>query len=138
MSFNPVPGPPRDDADADGSPLSLPARSLPARLLLSVVAFYRGYVSPMMGPTCRYVPSCSAYAQQAIEEYGVARGGWLALRRLLRCHPLHKGGYDPVPERQARGTDEAAAPVEPMNQGFKPTKPADRARSSTNELEHQL
>jgi putative membrane protein insertion efficiency factor len=73
--------------------------SPPARLLLAVIAGYRRFVSPLLGPRCRFAPSCSAYAAGAIARYGAGRGGWLALRRLAKCHPLHPGGYDPVPER---------------------------------------
>lgn len=67
------------------------------RLLLLLISFYRAAISPMLPPSCRYVPTCSAYAMEAIKKYGAAKGGWLALRRILRCHPFHKGGYDPVP-----------------------------------------
>ena len=66
-------------------------------LLLLLISFYRAAISPMLPPSCRYVPTCSAYAMEAIEKYGAAKGGWLALKRILRCHPFHKGGYDPVP-----------------------------------------
>ena len=71
--------------------------SLIGRALVTVLRFYRTAVSPLRPPTCRYMPSCSAYALEAIERFGAARGTWLALRRLLRCHPFHAGGYDPVP-----------------------------------------
>jgi putative membrane protein insertion efficiency factor len=64
------------------------------RLLLWV---YRVTVSPLAGPCCRFAPSCSVYAGQAIARYGIARGGWMAVRRLFRCHPFHPGGWDPVP-----------------------------------------
>ena len=67
------------------------------RLLLLLVQFYRTAVSPLLPPTCRYYPTCSAYAMEAIERYGAWRGGRMALRRILRCHPFHRGGYDPVP-----------------------------------------
>ena len=67
------------------------------RLLLLLVHVYRGCISPLLPPSCRYYPTCSAYALEAIERYGAWRGGWMALRRILRCHPFHKGGYDPVP-----------------------------------------
>jgi hypothetical protein len=65
--------------------------------LLFLIRFYRAAISPLFPPSCRYVPTCSAYAMEAIGKYGAAKGGWLALRRILRCHPFHKGGYDPVP-----------------------------------------
>ena len=67
------------------------------RLLLLLVHIYRSCISPLFPPSCRYYPTCSAYALEAIERYGAWRGGWMALRRILRCHPCHKGGYDPVP-----------------------------------------
>jgi putative membrane protein insertion efficiency factor len=69
------------------------------RVVLAPLRFYRTGISPLRPPACRYVPSCSAYAVEAIERFGVLRGGWLALRRLLRCHPFHAGGHDPVPSR---------------------------------------
>jgi putative membrane protein insertion efficiency factor len=68
-----------------------------ARLMLAVLRFYRTAVSPVRPAVCRYTPSCSAYAVEAIELHGAWRGGWLAMRRLLRCHPFHRGGHDPVP-----------------------------------------
>lgn len=68
------------------------------RFLIYIIKFYRKYLSPLKKtPTCIYIPSCSTYALQAIEKYGAIKGSYLAVRRLLRCHPFHKGGYDPVP-----------------------------------------
>ena len=74
-----------------------------------LIRSYQLLVSPMLGPRCRFHPSCSQYALDAIETHGVARGAWLALRRLLRCHPLHPGGYDPVPAARARTVDPTTA-----------------------------
>ena len=71
--------------------------SVPKRLLLWLVRFYRVAISPMHRPCCRFIPTCSQYALEAIEKYGAIKGGYLALRRILRCNPFHKGGYDPVP-----------------------------------------
>jgi putative membrane protein insertion efficiency factor len=68
-----------------------------ARMLLAVVQVYRRFVSPALPPSCRFTPSCSAYAVEAIERHGAVRGCWLAVRRLLRCGPWHAGGHDPVP-----------------------------------------
>jgi putative membrane protein insertion efficiency factor len=67
-------------------------------LLLAVIHGYRLGVSPVLGPCCRYLPSCSAYAEEAIRVHGPGRGAWLSLRRVLRCHPLRRGGFDPVPK----------------------------------------
>ena len=67
------------------------------KLLLRAIRFYQRQISPISPPRCRYIPTCSEYAAQAVEKYGAVKGGWLATRRLLRCHPFHKGGYDPVP-----------------------------------------
>lgn len=69
-------------------------------LLLSLIRFYRRYISPTRPPCCRFIPTCSQYAMEAIEKYGTLKGGWLALKRICRCHPFHKEGYDiydPVP-----------------------------------------
>ncbi|MBV9890217.1 MAG: membrane protein insertion efficiency factor YidD [Rhizobacter sp.] len=68
---------------------------------LAVIRLYQLVLSPMLGPRCRFHPSCSCYAHTAIERFGVLRGSWLAMRRMLRCHPFHAGGYDPVPENRA-------------------------------------
>lgn len=67
------------------------------RLVIGLLLFYRRFLSPLKAPTCRFYPSCSAYALEAVAKYGVVKGGYLSIRRLLRCHPLHKGGYEPVP-----------------------------------------
>ena len=72
-----------------------------ARLLMLVVTGYQRGVSWLLMPRCRFAPSCSAYALQALAEHGALRGSWLAVRRICRCHPFHPGGYDPVPPRRA-------------------------------------
>lgn len=78
-----------------------------ARLLLILIRFYRRGISPLLPPSCRYTPSCSAYAEEAVRVHGAARGGWLALRRLGRCHPWGGSGYDPVPGREPHGDEHA-------------------------------
>lgn len=72
------------------------------RVLQCPVVVYRYTLSPLLGPRCRYMPSCSAYALEALERHGPLRGGWLALRRIMRCHPLREGGFDPVPPERDR------------------------------------
>jgi putative membrane protein insertion efficiency factor len=68
-----------------------------SRLLLVLIKAYRYCVSPLLGPSCRFLPTCSDYAVQAIDKHGAGFGSWLALKRIARCHPWHPGGYDPVP-----------------------------------------
>ena len=72
-------------------------RSIPKRIMLGLIRFYRRFISPMFPPCCRFTPTCSAYALEAIQKYGALKGGYLAVRRILRCNPFHPGGYDPVP-----------------------------------------
>ena len=71
--------------------------------MIRLVAFYRRWISPLLPPRCRFHPSCSAYALEALERHGGRRGGYLSLRRVLRCHPFHPGGFDPVPPAHGRG-----------------------------------
>ena len=70
---------------------------LPKRALLGLIRFYRRQISPGLPPACRFSPTCSEYALEAVEKYGACKGGYLSVRRILKCHPFHKGGYDPVP-----------------------------------------
>jgi putative membrane protein insertion efficiency factor len=81
-----------------------------ARVLLSLIRFYRRSVSPALPPSCRFTPTCSAYAEEAVLRYGAARGGWLAIRRLLRCHPFGGSGYDPVPGTDPRRVEDDTDP----------------------------
>ena len=73
------------------------SRIVIARLLILCLRGYKRWLSPLLGPRCRFVPTCSEYAMTAIARFGALKGGWLALRRIGRCHPLHPGGHDPVP-----------------------------------------
>jgi len=90
--------------------------SLPARLLLSVIWLYRRTLSPVLpvvlgpGCGCRFHPTCAVFAAGAVREHGAMRGSWLAVRRLLKCHPLHPGGFDPVPPVRRRGPICTAVP----------------------------
>jgi putative membrane protein insertion efficiency factor len=67
------------------------------QLLLILIKFYQFFISPLTGQNCRFYPTCSAYAVEAVQKYGSLRGTWLAAKRILRCHPFHAGGFDPVP-----------------------------------------
>ena len=72
-------------------------KTLPKRALLALIRFYRRQISPATPPSCRFISTCSEYALEAVQKYGALKGGYLAVRRILKCHPFHKGGYDPVP-----------------------------------------
>ncbi|MBL6749130.1 MAG: membrane protein insertion efficiency factor YidD [Nevskia sp.] len=78
-------------------------------LLLGIIRTYQRLLSPLLGPRCRFYPSCSHYAAEALQVHGVLRGSALALHRLVRCHPLHPGGLDPVPPRRPDAGPGAAA-----------------------------
>ncbi|MET0703773.1 MAG: membrane protein insertion efficiency factor YidD [Mycobacterium sp.] len=84
-------------------------RRFPVRVLVFLIQLYRHTVSPLRLPTCRFTPTCSQYAVDALTEYGLIRGSWLAAVRLLKCGPWHRGGWDPIPEREDRSTDSDAA-----------------------------
>lgn len=64
---------------------------------LALIRFYKRFISPALPPSCRFTPTCSEYSYEAIQRYGLLKGGWLGLRRIARCHPWNAGGYDPVP-----------------------------------------
>src|SRR5450631_1245228 len=80
------------ESRSDGRPMR--------QLWMWIIRAYQLAISPMLGPRCRFYPSCSCYAHTAIERHGVLRGTWLGLRRILRCHPFAEGGYDPVPDKR--------------------------------------
>ena len=71
-------------------------------LFIGLIKAYQYLISPLLGPSCRFHPTCSHYAIEAISEYGVLKGGYLSVRRIIKCHPLHEGGHDPVPSRQEK------------------------------------
>ncbi len=73
----------------------------PRRAIVVLLVGYKRFVSPLLPPACRFEPSCSVYAAEAVEHHGVVRGTWLAVRRLARCHPFSRGGFDPVPPERS-------------------------------------
>lgn len=74
--------------------------AIPKNTLITVIKVYQKWISPMLGPNCRFNPSCSSYALQAIKLHGALKGSWLAAKRIVKCHPLHAGGDDPVPGKR--------------------------------------
>jgi uncharacterized protein len=73
------------------------------KLLISFIRFYQIFISPLKPPTCRFYPTCSHYGLEAVKRFGAIKGGWLTIKRILKCHPFHPGGFDPVPEKQENG-----------------------------------
>lgn len=86
-------------------------------VLIGLLKVYRAVISPIYGQVCRYHPSCSAYALEAVREHGSLRGSWLAVRRLARCHPWAAGGYDPVPKRHQHDVIDSSRVVHGPTQG---------------------
>lgn len=70
------------------------------KIFIKLIRLYQRYISPLTPPTCRFHPTCSNYAIEAISEHGVLKGTWLAIKRILKCHPFHPGGFDPVPPKK--------------------------------------
>ena len=100
-----------------------------ARAMAAVIRFYQLGISPLLRPSCRFAPTCSEYAYEALTVHGAARGSWLAIRRLLRCHPFCDGGYDPVPPaRDKRGTADVVTDGSPT-----PVSASISAASSTSQ-----
>jgi len=87
------------------------------RLLLFVIRVYWWTLSPLIGQVCRFEPSCSRYTATCIERFGAARGGWLGVKRVCRCHPFHAGGYDPPPTSLARSGDRAVDGARDIHEG---------------------
>lgn len=77
--------------------------TLPSRCVAGAIRVYQVALSPYFGMACRFHPTCSEYALSAVREYGAVRGGWMAMKRIAKCHPWHAGGIDPVPQRQDNG-----------------------------------
>lgn len=98
-----------------------------AKALLAVLRGYRNWISPLFPPSCRFFPSCSVYAMDAVTEYGALRGSWMAVRRLSRCGPWHPGGVDPVPPRRVNGSgaDPHNAVEEGVHHDQVPHRPAE-------------
>ena len=106
-----------------------PRPSVAARALGAAIGFYRDAISPLRPPSCRYRPTCSEYALEAVLVHGAVRGSWLALRRLLRCHPFHAGGHDPVPPRvEARGNRLDPSSTQQPSGAARGAHPYDRRR----------
>jgi putative membrane protein insertion efficiency factor len=98
-------------------------------LLVGLLTGYRRFISPLLGPRCRFYPSCSAYALEAVQLHGALRGSWLAARRLGRCHPFHPGGIDPVPGSDLAQASAGSSP-EVMSSGVRASSVVSRAQGS--------
>ena len=76
------------------------------KIFILFIRFYQKFISPLFPAKCRYYPTCSQYTLEAIQEYGAIKGTYLGIKRILRCHPFHEGGYDPVPKRKIKNSEE--------------------------------
>ena len=76
-----------------------------AKLLIMLIRFYQRFLTPLKPPTCRFYPTCSHYGIEAVTRFGAIKGGWLTVKRILKCHPFHPGGFDPVPEKPQKKTE---------------------------------
>lgn len=94
-----------------------------AGVLVLLVRIYRATLSPILGQNCRYQPTCSHYAETAIRRFGPWRGSWMGLRRILRCHPWHAGGHDPVPERPGDSDSPSDQPPSSLAGAATPARP---------------
>lgn len=101
-----------------------------ARALLALVRAYRYAISPLLGPRCRYLPTCSAYGLEALERHGALRGGWLTVRRVARCHPFVEGGHDPVPPARSPSGTMQRSPTDPLARTSDPARPPRRPGAS--------
>ena len=75
------------------------------KILILLIRFYQKFISPLFPAKCRYYPTCSQYTLEAIQEYGAIKGTYLGIRRILKCHPFHEGGYDPVPKKENKNSE---------------------------------
>jgi putative membrane protein insertion efficiency factor len=99
------------------------------RVVVFLIQLYRHTISPLRLPTCRFTPTCSQYAVEALSEYGLVRGGWLATVRLIKCGPWHRGGWDPIPERHGASSGEVRADAQTVDDRW--GTPAMRGESET-------
>ena len=82
------------------------SHSFGTKILIALIKFYQVAISPLIGPRCRFVPTCSFYGIEALKTHGLLKGSWLTLKRVLKCHPLSAGGFDPVPPKKINNNDE--------------------------------
>ncbi|WP_313799407.1 membrane protein insertion efficiency factor YidD [Cytobacillus sp.] len=75
------------------------------KIMIGFIRFYQIVISPLKPPTCRFYPSCSHYGLESVKRFGALKGGWLAIKRIVKCHPFHPGGFDPVPEKLPRNKE---------------------------------
>lgn len=105
---------------------------IPSQLARGLIAIYKKYISPLLPPACRFQPTCSQYCSEALEKHGFFKGGWLGMKRLLRCNPFFKGGYDPVPQRGRKERGASHIDVnKPHGQSSKKNKPLQCEKCTT-------